>query len=34
MIGRRRGRFVNLASIAEQIGQTGTVAYTGSKGAW
>jgi NAD(P)-dependent dehydrogenase (short-subunit alcohol dehydrogenase family) len=32
MIGRRRGRIVNLASIAGQIGLTGTVAYAASKG--
>ena len=32
MIARRRGRIVNLASIAGQIGLTGTVAYAASKG--
>lgn len=32
MIARRRGRIVNIASIAGQIGLSGTVAYTASKG--
>jgi NAD(P)-dependent dehydrogenase (short-subunit alcohol dehydrogenase family) len=32
MLGRRRGRIVNIASIAGQIGLTGTVAYAASKG--
>ena len=32
MVARRRGRNVNLASIAGQIGLTGTVAYAASKG--
>ena len=32
MIARRRGRIVNLASIAGQIGLAGTVAYAASKG--
>lgn len=32
MVARRRGRIVNLASIAGQIGLTGTVAYAASKG--
>jgi gluconate 5-dehydrogenase len=32
MIARRRGRIVNIASIAGQIGLTGTVAYAASKG--
>jgi gluconate 5-dehydrogenase len=32
MIGRRRGRIVNLASIAGQIGLQNTVAYAASKG--
>ncbi|HEU4440211.1 MAG TPA: glucose 1-dehydrogenase [Methylomirabilota bacterium] len=32
MLARRRGRIVNIASIAGQIGLTGTVAYAASKG--
>jgi NAD(P)-dependent dehydrogenase (short-subunit alcohol dehydrogenase family) len=32
MLARRRGRIVNVASIAGQIGLTGTVAYAASKG--
>jgi NAD(P)-dependent dehydrogenase (short-subunit alcohol dehydrogenase family) len=32
MLSRRRGRIVNIASIAGQIGLTGTVAYAASKG--
>lgn len=32
MIARKRGRIVSLASIAGQIGLTGTVAYAASKG--
>ena len=32
MLTRRRGRIVNIASIAGQIGLTGTVAYAASKG--
>jgi NAD(P)-dependent dehydrogenase (short-subunit alcohol dehydrogenase family) len=32
MIARRRGRIVNIASIAGQIGLSGTVAYAASKG--
>ncbi len=32
MIERRRGRIVNIASIAGQIGLSGTVAYAASKG--
>jgi NAD(P)-dependent dehydrogenase (short-subunit alcohol dehydrogenase family) len=32
MLARRRGRIINIASIAGQIGLTGTVAYTASKG--
>ena len=32
MIARRRGRIINLASIAGEIGLTGTVAYAASKG--
>ena len=32
MLARRRGRIVNIASIAGQIGLTGTVAYVSSKG--
>ena len=32
MLARRRGSIVNIASIAGQIGLTGTVAYAASKG--
>jgi gluconate 5-dehydrogenase len=32
MVARRRGRIVNIASIAGEIGLTGTVAYAASKG--
>jgi NAD(P)-dependent dehydrogenase (short-subunit alcohol dehydrogenase family) len=32
MLARQRGRIVNIASIAGQIGLTGTVAYAASKG--
>jgi NAD(P)-dependent dehydrogenase (short-subunit alcohol dehydrogenase family) len=32
MLGRRRGRIVNIASIAGHIGLPGTVAYSASKG--
>jgi len=32
MLARRRGRIVNIASIAGQIGLSGTVAYAASKG--
>jgi NAD(P)-dependent dehydrogenase (short-subunit alcohol dehydrogenase family) len=32
MLGRRRGKIVNIASIAGQIGLPGTIAYTASKG--
>ena len=32
MVARRRGRIINIASIAGEIGLTGTVAYAASKG--
>jgi gluconate 5-dehydrogenase len=32
MVARRRGRIINVASIAGEIGLTGTVAYAASKG--
>jgi gluconate 5-dehydrogenase len=32
MVGRRRGRIVNIASIAGEIGLPGTIAYCASKG--
>lgn len=32
MVARRRGRIINIASIAGQIGLTGTIAYSASKG--
>jgi gluconate 5-dehydrogenase len=32
MVARRRGRIVNIASIAGEIGLAGTIAYSASKG--
>lgn len=32
MVGRRRGRIINIASIAGEIGLPGTIAYSASKG--
>jgi gluconate 5-dehydrogenase len=33
MVGRRRGRIVNICSIMSELGRPGTAAYTTSKGA-
>ena len=33
MVGRRRGRIVNICSVMSELGRPGTVVYTASKGA-
>ena len=33
MVGRRRGRIINICSVMSELGRPGTAAYTASKGA-